>query len=168
LASGTSRRAGSRAPPGPSSAGRSAWGFERYYGFLTGDTNQWAPELVSDNGFVDPPAAPEHGYHLTDDLAARAIQLVLDQQQATPGKPFFLYFAPGAVHAPHQAPAAWIDRFRGRYDAGWEAYRAHAIARQQELGLISRGVALPARPPWVAAWDRLGADERRPYGRAAG
>jgi arylsulfatase A-like enzyme len=140
-------------------------GFERYYGFLNGDTNQWTPELVSDNGFVEPPATPEAGYHLTDDLADRAIRFVLDQQQATPGKPFFLYFAPGAMHAPHQAPESWIARFRGRYDEGWEAFRTRAFARQQEIGMIARGAALPPRPEWIPPWNMLGGDERRLYAR---
>ena len=140
-------------------------GFERYYGFLNGDTNQWTPELVSDNGFVEAPATPEAGYHLTDDLADRAIRFVLDQQQATPGKPFFLYLAPGALHAPHQAPEPWIARFHGRYDEGWEAFRARAFARQQELGMIARAAALPARPEWIPPWSALGGDERRLYAR---
>ncbi len=104
-------------------------GFERYYGFLAGDTNQWTPELVCDNHFVEPPRGPAEGYHLTEDLADRAIRYVQDQQQATPGKPFFLYFATGATHAPHQAPAAWIDRYRGQFDGGWEAWRAEVFAR---------------------------------------
>src|SRR5258706_563811 len=81
-------------------------GFERYYGFLNGDTNQWTPELVRDNGFVEPPRTPQNGYHLSEDLADTAIRMIQDQQQATPAKPFFLYFAPGATHAPHQAPPA--------------------------------------------------------------
>src|SRR5581483_118024 len=140
-------------------------GFERYYGFLAGDTNQWTPELVSDNGFVDPPATPDEGYHLTEDLADRAIRLVLDQQQATPGKPFFLYFAPGAMHAPHQAPREWIDRFRGRYDDGWESFRARAFAHQQEIGIIAQGAPLPERPSWIAPWSELSRDERRLYAR---
>jgi arylsulfatase len=140
-------------------------GFERYYGFLAGDTNQWAPELVSDNGFVDAPAAPEAGYHLTDDLAERAMRFVLDQQQSTPGKPFFLYFATGAMHAPHQAPEPWIARFSGRYDDGWEAFRARAFARQRELGMVQSGAELPSRPPWVAPWQEIAADERRLYAR---
>jgi arylsulfatase A-like enzyme len=140
-------------------------GFERYYGFLAGDTNQWTPELVSDNGFVDPPSTPEQGYHLTEDLADRAIRLVQDQQQATPGKPFLLYFAPGAMHAPHQAPQAWIDRFRGRYDDGWESFRDRAFARQQELGVVARGAPLPERPSWIAPWSSLSGDERRLYAR---
>ncbi|MBM4265856.1 MAG: arylsulfatase [Deltaproteobacteria bacterium] len=140
-------------------------GFERYYGFLAGDTNQWAPELVSDNGFVDPPASPEEGYHLTEDLADRAIRFVLDQQQATPGKPFFLYFATGAMHAPHQAPLAWIDRHRGRYDGGWEAFRDRAFARQQELGIVRAGAPLPGRPPWIAPWKDLSAEEQTLFAR---
>src|ERR1700704_1924773 len=92
-------------------------GFERHYGFLGGDTNQWTPEPVCDNHFVEPPRAPADGYHLTEDLADRAIRYVQDQQQATPNKPFFLYFATGATHAPHQAPAEWLDRYRGHFDA---------------------------------------------------
>ncbi len=140
-------------------------GFERFYGFLGGDTNQWTPELVQDNGFVDPPATPEEGYHLTEDLAERAIRLIQDQQQATPGKPFFLYFTPGAMHAPHQAPDAWIERFRGRYDAGWEAFRDAAFARQQEMGVVRAGVPLPERPPWIPAWSALPEGERKLYAR---
>jgi arylsulfatase A-like enzyme len=140
-------------------------GFERYYGFLAGDTNQYSPELVRDNGFVDPPSRPEDGYHLTEDLADQAIQLVLDQQQSTPGKPFFLYFATGAMHAPHHAPAEWIDRFRGRYDAGWEAFRERAFACQQEIGVVPRGATLPDHPSWIAPWRELPADDRRLYAR---
>jgi len=140
-------------------------GFERYYGFLGGDTNQWAPELVQDNGFVDAPATPEQGYHLTEDLTERAIRLIQDQQQATPDKRFFLYFTPGAMHAPHQAPAQWIERFRGRYDGGWEAFRDAAFTRQQELGVVRAGAPLPEHPPWIPKWRDLPADERRLYAR---
>src|SRR5262249_29060943 len=86
----------------------------------------------------------------------------------TPGKPFFLYFAPGAMHAPHQAPESWIARFRGRYDEGWEAFRARAFARQQELGVIVRGAELPARPEWIPPWNALGGDERGLYARGRG
>ena len=140
-------------------------GFERYYGFLNGDTNQWTPDLVRDNGFVDPPATPEDGYHVTEDLADQAIRLVQDQQQATPDKPFFLYFATGAMHAPHQAPPEWIERFRGRFDDGWDAYRDEAFARQVELGIIPDDTTLPERPPWVEAWDSLGDDRRAVFAR---
>jgi arylsulfatase A-like enzyme len=140
-------------------------GFERYYGFLGGDTNQWTPELVCDNHFVEPPRGPENGYHLTEDLADRAIRYVQDQQQATPGKPFFLYFATGAMHAPHQAPREWIDRYRGHFDRGWEAWRAEVFAAQQRLGVVPADTKLTERPEWVQAWDSLSADERRLFAR---
>jgi arylsulfatase len=135
-------------------------GFERYYGFLAGDTNQWTPALVSDNGTVDPPRTPEEGYHLSADLADRAIHFVQDQQNATPDKPFFLYFAPGATHAPHHAPPEWIERYRGAFDDGWEAWRERAFARQVAEGIVPEGTTLTPRPAWVDDWDSL-TDERR-------
>ena len=140
-------------------------GFERYYGFLGGDTNQWTPDLVADNGFVEPPRTPAEGYHLTEDLADRAIRFIQDQQQATPGRRFFCYFAPGAMHAPHQAPRAFIDAYRGRFDAGWEAWREATFARQLAAGVVPEGTRLSERPSWVPAWDELPADQRRLYAR---
>ncbi|MCI4351750.1 MAG: sulfatase-like hydrolase/transferase, partial [Thermoplasmata archaeon] len=133
-------------------------GFERFYGFLGGDTNQWTPELVRDNGFIEPPRSPEDGYHLTEDLVDQAERLVQDQQQATPEKPFFLYFATGATHAPHHAPRAAIDAYRGHFDAGWDAWRASTFARQLAAGVVPDGTTLPPRPPWVDAWDDLAGD----------
>ena len=135
-------------------------GFERYYGFLAGDTNQWTPELVRDNASVAPPRSPAEGYHLTEDLVDEAIRNVRDLRHAAPEKPFFLYLATGAVHAPHQVPPEWIARYRGRFDLGWEAWRERVFARQQELGVVPAGTALTERPPWVDAWRELGADER--------
>jgi arylsulfatase A-like enzyme len=140
-------------------------GFERYYGFLNGDTNQWAPDLVADNGFVDPPRPPGEGYHLTEDLADRAIRLIQDQQQATPDKPFLCYLATGAVHAPHQAPAEHIDAYRGRFDDGWEAWRRRTFDRQLAEGIVPEGTVLTERPPWVPAWEALPAAEQRLYAR---
>jgi arylsulfatase A-like enzyme len=140
-------------------------GFERYHGFLNGDTNQWTPELVRDNGFVDPPRTPEEGYHLTEDLADAAIRMIQDQQQATPRKPFFLYFAPGATHAPHQAPAAWIERYSGRFADGWESCRERIFARQLEMGVVPSGTTLTERPAWVPAWSGLPAEQRRLFAR---
>lgn len=140
-------------------------GFERYYGFLAGDTNQWTPHLVSDNGFVEPPRRPDEGYHLTEDLADKAIRLVLDQQHATPDKPFLLYFAPGAMHAPHQAPAEWIDAYRGRFDDGWDVWRNGIFARQRASGIVPDATALTERPQWVQAWADLGPGERRLFAR---
>jgi arylsulfatase A-like enzyme len=136
-------------------------GFERYYGFLNGDTNQWTPELVRDNAFVDPPRTPAEGYHLSEDLADTAIRMLQDQQQATPSKPFFLYFATGATHAPHHAPQAWIERYRGRFDDGWEEWRRRAFARQVEMGIVPAGTTLTERPPWIPLWSELPADQRR-------
>ncbi len=140
-------------------------GFERYYGFLNGDTNQWTPELVRDNGFVEPPRTPDGGYHLSEDLADTAIAMIQDQQQATPTKPFFLYFATGATHAPHQAPRPWIERYRGRFDDGWERWRARAFARQVEMGIVPAGTTLSERPSWVPAWSGLPADQQRLFAR---
>jgi arylsulfatase len=140
-------------------------GFERYYGFLAGDTNQWTPDLVSDNGFVEPPARPEDGYHLTEDLADRAIRLLQDQRHASPDRPFFLYFATGAVHAPHQAPRAHIDAYAGQFDDGWERWRQARFDRQVELGIVPPGTTLTERPPWVPDWDALPADQRRLFAR---
>jgi arylsulfatase len=137
-----------------------AQGFEHFYGFHGGDTNQWTPELVRDNGFVSPPRTPEQGYHLTEDLVDTAMRHIQDLRHAAPRKPFFLYFTPGAVHAPHQAPRAFIERYRGRFDMGWEEWRARTFARQLELGVVPAGTALPARPPWVEEWKSLSAEER--------
>ena len=140
-------------------------GFERYYGFLNGDTNQWTPDLVSDNGFVDPPALPEDGYHLTEDLADRAIRLIRDQQHATPDRPFFLYLATGAMHAPHQAPRSFIDEYAGGFDDGWESWREQTFARQVASGIVPEGTRLTERPPWVPDWRSLPTDERRLFSR---
>ena len=137
-----------------------ALGFEHFYGFHGGDTSQWTPELVRDNGIVSPPRTPEQGYHLTEDLVDTAIRHIQDLRHTAPAKPFFLYLTPGAVHAPHQAPRAFIDRYRGHFDAGWEEWRARTFARQLELGVVPAGTTLPARPPWVEDWKALSADER--------
>ncbi|MDE0437029.1 MAG: arylsulfatase [bacterium] len=140
-------------------------GFERYYGFLGALTDQWTPHLVCDNRFVEPPLNPEEGYHLTEDLASQAIRLMQDQQQAAPGKPFFLYFATAAPHSPHQVPDAWIEPYRGRFDDGWEAMRSRTFLRQKELGVIPPGTTDTGRPSWVAPWEDLPVGERRLYAR---
>jgi len=140
-------------------------GFERYYGFLQGDTNHWVPNLACDNHYVDPPARPEEGYHLTEDLASTAIRYVLDQQQAAPGKPFFLYFGLGAMHAPHHVRPEWVEPYAGRFDGGWDRWREDVFARQLASGVVPEGTVLTERPPWVDAWDALPADERRMHAR---
>ena len=140
-------------------------GFERFYGFLGGDTNQWYPELVYDNHAVEPPASPADGYHLSVDLADRAIEFIQDAHVNAPDKPFFLYYATGAGHAPHHVPKEWADRYRGRFDAGWDEYRKVVHQRQLDMGIIPPGTELSAHDPDVPVWDTLGADEKRLYAR---
>ncbi len=140
-------------------------GFERYYGFLGGDTHQYYPDLVFDNHQVEPPATPEEGYHLTEDLSDRAIGFVADLKQVAPDKPFFLYYATGANHAPHQAPREWADKYKGKFDDGWDAYRERVFARQKELGIVAADAELSRHDPDVQQWDELPADERKLYAR---
>ena len=140
-------------------------GFERYYGFLGGDTHQYYPELVYDNHRVEPPKTPAEGYHLTEDLVDTAIGFVADAKQVAPNKPFFMYFAPGAMHAPHHVPKEWADRYKGQFDDGWEAYRERVFARQQELGLVPADAELSRHDPDVKPWAECPADERRLYAR---
>ena len=154
-----------RTSAGPFSMWPLGLGFEKYYGFIHGDANQWTPTLVRDNSHVDPPATPEEGYHLTEDLIDESLRMVRDQQAAAPGKPFFLYLAPGAAHAPHQVPPEWSDAYRGVFDDGWEAARERVFQRQLELGVVPEGTVLPERPSWIPAWSSLSAEEQRLYAR---
>ncbi|WP_236791908.1 arylsulfatase [Amycolatopsis sp. GM8] len=136
-------------------------GFERFYGFLGAETNHWAPDLVSDNGPVAPPKGPEEGYHLTEDLTDKAIRLIQDQQQTGTDKPFFMYYALGAMHAPHHAPREWIDRYRGQFDEGWDAWREKLAERQKELGIMPADAEPSPRPEWVTPWADMSPDEQR-------
>lgn len=138
-------------------------GFERYYGFLGGETNQFAPDLVCDNSSIR--LTPPDGYHLTEDLVNQAIQRVTDVRVADPDKPFFLYLALGACHAPHQAPPEWIERYRGRFAEGWDVWRERTLARQIASGVVPPATTLSARPSWVQEWASLPAEERRVYER---
>lgn len=156
---------GERGPAGPFDRWPLGLGFERYYGFLRGDANHWAPELVRDNSYVDPPAGPDDEYHLTEDLADEAIRMVTAQQQSAPGKPFCLWFALGAMHAPHHVERSWADAYAGAFDEGWDAWRDGVVGRQRSLGVIPEHTEVSERPPWVPAWDDLGADERRIFSR---
>jgi len=140
-------------------------GFERYYGFLGGDTHQYYPELTYDNHAVHPPKTPEEGYHLTEDLADKAIEFIADTKQVAPDKPFFLYFATGAMHAPHHVPTEWSDKYKGMFDDGWEAYRQKTLQRQIELGIVPADTQLSRHDPDVAPWDSLSDDEKRLYAR---
>lgn len=140
-------------------------GFERYYGFLGAETNQWAPELCRDNTLVDPPRSPAEGYHLTEDLVDEAIRMITDQRQATPRKPWFCWLATGAAHAPHQVPGSWSAAYRGAFDAGWESLREEIFARQKAAGVVPEPTALTERPSWIPPWRELSADERRLFAR---
>ncbi len=145
-------------------ASRRTWplgrGFDRWYGFHGGETHQFAPALYHDNHAVAPPGTYETGYHLSEDLADRAIEFVGDLRAVEDERPFFLYFATGACHSPHQPPPAWAEHYRGRFDDGWDAWRRRTFARQVELGLLPEGTELSARPPWVPAWDDLDAEDQ--------
>jgi arylsulfatase A-like enzyme len=140
-------------------------GFERFYGFLGGDTSQWHPDLVYDNHPVEPPRTPEEGYHLTEDLVDRAVQFIADAKQVDPDKPFYLHFCPGATHAPHHVATEWADKYQGAFDDGWDAYREKVFARQKELGIVPDGAELSRHDPDVPEWESLSADERRLYSR---
>jgi len=140
-------------------------GFERFYGFMAGETDQYHPDLVYDNHPIEPPRTPEQGYHLTEDLADKAILFLKDLRAVAPKKPFFLWFTPGACHAPHQAPADFIAPYRGKFDHGWDRWRDEVFARQVASGLLPAGTALSERPSWVPAWSSLSDDERKLYAR---
>lgn len=154
-----------RSAAGPYDTWPLAQGFEHYYGFLHGDANQWTPTLYRDNSPVRPPARPEEGYHLSDDLADEAIRQVKDLKHAAPEKPFFLYFTPGTAHAPHQVPPEWIQRYAGRFDAGWEAWRSENFGRQLASGIVPSSTKLADRPAWVPDWDSFPAEERQVLAR---
>ncbi|MHB1431353.1 MAG: arylsulfatase [Streptosporangiaceae bacterium] len=148
-------------PAGPYDRWPLGRGFERFYGFLGGDTSQWHPDLVYDNHQVQPPRTPEEGYHLTEDLADRAIAFIADAKQVAPHKPFYLHFCPGATHAPHHVPREWADRYAGQFDDGWDAYRERVLARQHELGVLPPEAELSRHDPDVPDWESLTPDARR-------
>ena len=130
-------------------------GFERFYGWLGGETNSYYPDLVHDNHPVEPPSRPEDGYHLADDLSEKAVQFIRDAKVIDPDKPFFMYFAPQAGHAPHLAPTEWADRYKGVFDEGYEAIRDSILARQKELGLLPEDTELsPINPHGEPGRDR--------------
>lgn len=140
-------------------------GFDHFYGFLPAQTNQWSPDLVRDTAHIDPPATPEEGYHLSNDLVDQAIKYVNDQQSAGAGKPYFMYLAFGACHSPHHAPKENIDKYAGKFDQGWDAVRNETLARQKEMGIVPENTDLPPRNPGVKAWDSLSDDEKQLFAR---
>jgi arylsulfatase len=147
-------------PMGPFRQWPTGSGFEHFYGFIGGETNQWAPSIYCDTVPVEPDRTPEEGYHFTEDMTDRAIAWVRQQQALMADKPFFVYFAPGATHAPHHVPAEWIDKYRGRFDDGWDRTREATFARQKAQGVIPPEAELTARPGEIPAWDDMPDDLR--------
>ena len=158
-------------------------GFERYYGFLGGETSQWNPDLIYDNHPVEQPYSPEEGYHFSTDIADKAIGFIADAKQIAPNKPFFMYFCPGVAHAPHHVSKEWADKYKGKFDQGYEKLREETLARQKEMGIVPADTELsPMNPladatsadgkPWapldvVRPWDSLDDDEQRLFIRMA-
>jgi len=130
-------------------------GFDRFYGFLQGETDQFYPELTLDNQHIDPPGRPEDGYHVSEDLIDQSIGWIRDLTSVRPDRPFFLHVAFGATHAPHQAPREYIEKYRGKFDAGWDEARDEWFARQLEMGVVPKGTTLAGRNPGVLPWNDL-------------
>ena len=162
-----------------SGATRKQWplqqGFDRFYGFLGGETNQWYPDLVDDNKFIDQPYSPEEGYHLSRDLADQALRMLGDHHATNPSRPWYMWFCPGANHAPHHCPQDYIDKYKGKFDDGYEAYRESVLPRMIEKGILPKGTALTPLNPlpvdvsnasdMVRPWDSLNADEKKLFSR---
>jgi arylsulfatase A-like enzyme len=152
-------------------------GWDRFYGFIGGETNQWYPDLVEDNHQIEQPYPPEEGYHLSKDLADQAIKMIRDVKQSAPSRPWFMWFCPGANHAPHHCPQDYIDKYKGVFDDGYEAYREWVLARMIEKGILPEGTELTPINPMpegtfspldlVRPWESLSDDEKRLFARMA-
>ena len=148
-------------PAGPFDRWPTGLGFQRFYGFLAGYDNQYYPRLFRDTVPVEPPHTPEQGYSLTTDMTDEAIRWLHQVDAVAPQKPFFLYYAPGATHTPHQVPKSWIAKYKGRFDAGWDEIRKETFERQKKLGIIPANAELTPRPAGLPAWDSLPSDEKK-------
>ncbi|QDV63437.1 arylsulfatase [Crateriforma conspicua] len=138
---------------GPKDRWPNGYGFEYFYGFLAGETSQWEPRLVENYNFVEPPI--DESYHLTEDLVDKALNWLDERQSFAPDKPFLMYWAPGAVHGPHHVFPEWADKYKGKFDDGWDAYRKRVHQRQLEMGIIPPGTQLTPRDETMAAWDDI-------------
>jgi arylsulfatase len=150
---------------GPFARWPTGQGFEKFYGFIGGETNQWAPYLYDGTAQVELPNDPN--YHFMTDMTDKAVAWVRYQKALAPDKPFFVYFAPGATHAPHHVPKAWIDKWKGRFDQGWDKVREETLARQIRQGVVPAGTKLAPKPDAIKDWDKLSADEKRLFARQA-
>ena len=142
-------------PMGPFRQWPTGSGFEYFYGFIGGETNQWYPAIYEGTIPIEPEKTPEQGYHFTEDMTNKAIAWVRQQKALMPDKPFFMYFAPGATHAPHHVPKEWTDKYRGKFDQGWDRLREQIFARQKALGVIPGDAQLTTRPAEIPAWDQM-------------
>jgi arylsulfatase A-like enzyme len=140
-------------------------GFDKFYGFIGGETDQWYPLVYDGVTKVNPPKTKD--YHFTTDMTNQAINWVQAQQSLTPDKPFFVYFATGAVHAPHHVPQKWAEKYKGKFDKGWDQARLETLERQKKMGIIPESTVLPPKPEDIKDWDDLSADERRLFARQA-
>jgi arylsulfatase A-like enzyme len=150
-------------PSGPTDRWPTRSGFDKFYGFIGGEANQWSPALYEDMTKIEPPHDPK--YHLMTDLANQAIKWTNSQKSLTPNKPFFTYFAPGATHAPHHVPKEWIAKYKGKFDQGWDKLREETLARQKKLGVVPQDTKLATKPEAIKDWDTLNADEKRLFAR---
>src|SRR6185503_2933758 len=150
-------------PSGPTDRWPTRSGFDKFYGFMGGETNQWAPLVYDGMSQVELPKDPN--YHFTTDMTNKAIEWVQAQQALTPDKPFMMYFATGATHAPHHAPKEYIDKYKGKFDAGWDKLREETFAKQKALGVIPQNAQLTARPKEIPAWDDQTPDQKRLFAR---
>jgi arylsulfatase A-like enzyme len=164
-----------------SGSSRKEWplgqGFDRFYGFVGGETNQWYPDLAVDNHYIDQPYQPEEGYHLSKDLADQAMKMIRDSKQSEPDKPWYLWFCPGANHAPHHAPQDYVDKYKGVFDDGYDAYREWVLERMIERGILPEGTDLTPINPMaegtfsegdrVRPWEELSEEEKKLFSRMA-
>ncbi|MBZ5856026.1 arylsulfatase [Flavihumibacter profundi] len=150
-------------PSGPQDFWPTRSGFEKFYGFLGGETNQYAPLVYDGVTQVEIPKDPR--YHFTVDMTDHAISWVRFQQSITPDKPFFMYYAPGATHAPHHVPAEWSDKYKGKFDQGWDKVREETLERQKKLGIVPPNTKLAPKPADIKDWDKLSADEKKLFTR---
>lgn len=152
-------------PIGPFGQWPTGLGFEYFYGFQGGETNQYYPQLFKNTIPVEPEKGPEEGYHFTEDMTEDAISWMSQQKSIDPGKPYFMYFATGATHAPLHAPEEWIAKFKGQFDEGWDVMREHTLERQKKLGIVPENTQLTTRPDAIPAWESLSADEKKLFAR---
>src|ERR1044072_4665355 len=150
-------------PSGPTDRWPTRSGFDKFYGFMGGETNQWAPLIYDGMTQVELPKDPN--YHFMTDMTNKAIEWVQGEKSLTPDKPFYMYFAPGATHAPHHAPKEWIDKYKGKFDQGWDKLREETLTRQIKLGVVPAGTKLAPKPEAIKDWDKLPADEKKLFAR---